>query len=237
MHPGTALVGCAGWSIPREYSARFPDVGSHLQRYASVFGAVEINSSFYRPHKPSTYARWAESVPSGFKFSVKLPKVISHGLRLSGADEAMASFVEETRGLGEKLHCILVQLPPLGAFVAPTAESFFSLLRQSVSCMVACEARHASWFSDSATALLQAHGVTRVQADPARGQPGAFLPTTPERYLRLHGSPRMYYSPYSEEYLADLKNQLAKAKHATWVIFDNTAAGEATGNALTLRAG
>ena len=61
-------VGCAGWSIPREHADRFPEEGSHLARYAGRFPAVEINSSFYKPHRPATYARWAASVPASGAF-------------------------------------------------------------------------------------------------------------------------------------------------------------------------
>lgn len=80
----TALlyVGCAGWSLPREHWPAFAQEGTHLERYATRFNSVEINSSFYRPHLPMTYARWASSVPPGFHFSVKLPTRITHEQRL-----------------------------------------------------------------------------------------------------------------------------------------------------------
>ena len=57
-------IGTAGWSIPRQHAAAFPAGGSHLERYAQRFNAVEINSSFYRPHRRATYERWAASVPT-----------------------------------------------------------------------------------------------------------------------------------------------------------------------------
>jgi uncharacterized protein YecE (DUF72 family) len=60
---GQVMVGTAGWSIPPQHADRFRGEGSHLERYSQRFPAVEINSSFYRPHRPSTYARWAASVP------------------------------------------------------------------------------------------------------------------------------------------------------------------------------
>ena len=63
------LVGCAGWTLPRDVQSAFPTEGTHLQRYAARFPAVEINSSFHRPHRAATWARWAESVPPGFRFS------------------------------------------------------------------------------------------------------------------------------------------------------------------------
>ena len=61
-------IGTAGWSIPRIHQVHFPAEGSHLARYAAVFSGAEINSSFYRPHRRSTYERWAASTPDGFRF-------------------------------------------------------------------------------------------------------------------------------------------------------------------------
>jgi uncharacterized protein YecE (DUF72 family) len=80
-------AGCAGWSLPSAYAGDFGEGQSALQRYATRFSRVEINSSFYRPHKPETYARWAQAVPAHFRFSVKMPQAISHeaGLRGGGA--------------------------------------------------------------------------------------------------------------------------------------------------------
>src|SRR5688572_19432683 len=105
-------IGCAGWSIPREHAAEFPVEGTHLQRYAQRFPAVEINSSFYRPHRPETYARWAASTPDGFRFAVKVPREITHTRRLREVDEPLERFLAEAGALGEKLGPLLVQLPP-----------------------------------------------------------------------------------------------------------------------------
>src|SRR5688572_17535989 len=81
-------IGCAGWSLPKKFADAFPAEGSHLVRYAARLPAVEINSSFYRPHRPTTYEKWAASVPTGFRFSVKVPKWITHERRLNiEADE------------------------------------------------------------------------------------------------------------------------------------------------------
>jgi uncharacterized protein YecE (DUF72 family) len=67
-------IGTAGWSIPKEHAAPFPVQGSHLERYGAVFDAVEINSSFYRPHRRATYARWAASVPGSLPVCRKGPE-------------------------------------------------------------------------------------------------------------------------------------------------------------------
>lgn len=234
---GRTLVGCAGWTIPREAALSFPAEGSHLERYGARLPVVEINSSFHRPHQPKTYARWADSVPADFRFSVKLPRTITHDARLNGVDDLLRQFALETGALGEKLGCVLVQLPPSLKFDAALAADFFDLLKQSFRCMIACEARHPTWFDAEATALLAGAGVTRVIADPAKGQPGEHVPTTADIYVRLHGSPRVYYSSYDTGYISHLAVDMAvhaAVGRKVWVIFDNTASGAAVPNAVDL---
>ena len=77
-------VGIAGWSIPSMHRRDFGDGASMLERYASRFSCVEVNSSFYRRHQRKTYERWADVVPSGFRFSVKAPRTVTHEHALRG---------------------------------------------------------------------------------------------------------------------------------------------------------
>jgi uncharacterized protein YecE (DUF72 family) len=234
-----AFVGTAGWSVPRAFEAEFPGPGTHLERYARVLPAVEINSSFYRPHQPKTYARWAASTPAGFRFAAKVPKEATHALRLAGAEAVLDRFLGEVTALGAALGPLLVQLPPSLAFDATVAGAFFGALRARHAGPVACEPRHVTWFAPAADALLRDHGVARVAADPPRaagdGAPGGDPSLV---YYRLHGSPRIYYSPYPDDYLRDvasaLRAALARGAEA-WCIFDNTTLGHATGDALKLR--
>ncbi|MFL6675375.1 MAG: DUF72 domain-containing protein [Massilia sp.] len=232
---GARLIGCAGWTIPKEAVPAFPEAGSHLERYASVFPVVEINSSFHRPHRVQTYARWAASVPGGFRFSVKLPKTITHEARLVDVDALLEQFALEAGTLGDKLGCVLVQLPPKLAFDPAVAAAFFRRLQAAFGCTVACEARHPSWFAHEATALLRERGITRVIADPPAGQDGPHVPTTDTVYMRLHGAPRVYYSSYPAGWLEQLASEIAAHSAAgrdAWCIFDNTASGAAVPNAL-----
>src|SRR6516164_3150669 len=94
-HTAEIRVACAGWSIPRQHAAQFTAEGSHLERYAGRFHAVEINSSFHRPHRPATYARWADSVPKDFRIAVKVPKEATHERRLADAEEVLERFLAE----------------------------------------------------------------------------------------------------------------------------------------------
>jgi uncharacterized protein YecE (DUF72 family) len=231
------LIGTAGWSIPRTVRARFPESGSLLQRYSARFGCAEINSSFYRPHRPSTYERWAQTVPDDFQFSVKIPKLISHDLALVGARVALDAFLGEVTCLGAKLGCLLVQLPPKQELDRRAAGRFFAMLRRRYDGPVALEPRNATWFTADAARLMIDHHVTRVAADPARvveaADPGGWDGMS---YYRLHGSPRMYYSSYDDRYLVSIAARLAADadRRPAWCIFDNTTLGAAAANALDL---
>jgi len=233
------LIGCASWSLPKAVQGRFAASGSHLQRYATRLPAVEINSSFHRPHSNATYARWAASVPAHFRFSVKLPKTITHQHKLQDCGALVDEFLAQASGLGERLGCLLVQLPPSLALDGPGAAAFFDHLRARWSGPVSAEPRHASWFTPAGDALLAARRVARVLADPVLHQPGAWPGGWDAMvYLRLHGSPRTYYSSYPPDLLAALAGRIARARREgrlVWCLFDNTAAGAATDNALSLQ--
>ena len=113
-------IGCAGWALRREDVDAFPPPGTHLARYAARFNAAEINSSFYRPHRRTTYERWAASVPGDFAFAVKVPRAITHTLRLKRSEAALEDFLAEVSGLGAKLGPLLLQLPPSLELAPPT---------------------------------------------------------------------------------------------------------------------
>ena len=235
---GRLRVGTAGWSLPVAVQPAFPGEGTHLQRYARRFPAAEINSSFYRPHRPATYARWASLVPDGFRFSVKIPKAITHERMLVASNDLLDAFLGEAGALGSRLGALLVQLPPKLALDRASAGEFFRDLRARYGGPVALEPRHASWFEADADGLLVEHRIARVAADPARvpvaAEPGG---DTALVYYRLHGSPRTYWSAYDDAYLDTLATRMrdaARSAKEVWCIFDNTASGAAAANALSL---
>lgn len=255
MEPVT--IGIAGWALPRHDIDLFPPAafGSNLARYAATFDAVEINSSFYRPHKPETYARWAESVPASFRFAVKLPRTITHEKRLQDIEPDLDRFVAEAGTLGPKLGWVLMQTPPSLRFDPRAAEALFTSLRAGLGIIashrpafggqpgtatsgvtLACEARHGSWFGDEATALMREMGVIRVIADPPAGEPGPFMAThAGDAYVRLHGSPLIYRSIYEPERLAQVAKWLRGQQGRALVTFDNTMSGTQVRQAQQLR--
>ena len=232
-------IGCAGWTIPRQHAELFPGSGSHLERYAWRFTAVEINSSFYRPHRRATYERWAAAVPEDFAYAVKAPQEITHRLRLGSAETAIGAFLDQVSGLGEKLGPLLFQLPPSLRFDRGRVGMFFAALRRRFAGDVVSEPRHPSWFVADVEALMAEFRISRVAADPAvvaaAAEPGGWNGL---QYLRLHGSPRVYYSEYGADRIERFANLLTSAsaeRRPAWCIFDNTAAGAAIANALALQ--
>lgn len=236
----TVRVGTAGWTIPKVHSHALAEQGSHLERYSRTFSCTEINSTFYRPSRESTWLRWAASVPEDFRFAVKAPKTITHEAALKLTAECsgrLDEFLEQVRLLGAKLGPLLFQLPPKQTFDATSAANFFEHLRSRHQGTLVIEPRHASWFSPEADSLLRDLRVVRAAADPARApeasEPGGFKSLT---YYRLHGSPRQYYSEYGQAYVeklaATVQEKFTDAE--VWVIFDNTASGAALGDALAM---
>lgn len=241
-----ARVGTAGWTIPPALPEAFPGQGSHIERYARGLDCAEINSSFHRSHRPTVYARWAAQTPSGFRFAVKLPRTITHDQRLRASRALLASFMAEVSGLGDRLGVLLVQLPPSLVFERRPVRTFFDLLASMFGGAVVCEPRHATWFEPTADRLLVALRVGRVAADPARcpaaATPGGWLGPAGDGagaviYHRWHGSPRTYYSAYSDDWLQARAAELRRWPAAAdcWCIFD-TASGAAASDALRLRA-
>lgn len=230
-------IGTAGWSIAAQYRSEFPIEGFALERYAARFSCVEVNSSFYRPHRPSTWTRWADLVPKAFRFAVKVPRTITHERSLRDCGEPIARLLDESAGLGEKLGVLLVQLPPRLAYDHDVVDAFFGDLASRTRARVVCEPRHASWFEVEADRHLAALGIARVAADPARVA-GADIPGGARdfSYWRLHGSPVIYRSPYGDERLDALAPPVRDAASTgpAWCIFDNTAAMAAVGDALAL---
>ncbi len=177
-------------------------------------------------------------MPPDFRFSAKLPKAITHELRLVGAESLLDRFLAEVTALGEKLGCLLVQLPPSLAYDATIARSFFESVRTRYAGDLVFEPRHPTWFTDEVERLLDDLRIGRVAADPPCGgavtEPAGWPGTV---YYRLHGSPRIYYSSYEDAYLESLAPKLlahAKSGAPVWCIFDNTAHDHATVNALDL---
>jgi uncharacterized protein YecE (DUF72 family) len=240
-HDELVRIGTAGWAVPQELAPATRPGQSGLERYAEHYDVVEINSTFYRLPLARTIERWRDTTPERFRFTVKVPQTITHEAGLVGARDELRSFCKLVEAFGPKLGALLVQLPPSLAFDAAAAGRFLSALTGLHQAPVVVEPRHPSWFEPRADALLGRHGVERVAADPAR-VPVAAEPTSTGTlsYFRWHGSPRMYFSYYEPERIAEFAERVraviqAEPGRPVYCIFDNTGLGAAPVNAFELR--
>lgn len=83
----------------------------YLEQYASVFNAVEGNTTFYSLPSPDTVARWREQTPESFRFAFKFPREVTHDLALEGAGPTVAAFLSAMAPLGPRLGPFMIQLP------------------------------------------------------------------------------------------------------------------------------
>jgi uncharacterized protein YecE (DUF72 family) len=229
------FIGCAGWGLPKNF--RHQEKTHYLRQYAHFFNCVEINSSFYKIHKEQTYEKWRNLVPEDFKFSVKIPRSVSHETQLK-QPELLMPFLLGVKSLGASRGPLLLQTPPKLAFDAEIAKKFFAYLKDNFDGEVVFEPRHASWFQADAHVLLFKHNIDLVRADPGLHNPFSLAHSECRtQYIRLHGSPQIYYSAYSQGFLTMLANRLAGSSEPiqTWIIFDNTALGHAFDNAIKLQ--
>ncbi|BCD68127.1 DUF72 domain-containing protein [Nitratiruptor sp. YY09-18] len=227
-------IGTAGWSIPKVYAHLFPSEGTHLERYATRLTITEINQTFYKLPRVSTLQKWSEQTPPNFKFSAKLHRSFTHFHKLQTI-EGLENFINTLQELGPKFFALLVQLPPSLTFDERVARNFLEKLRTLYGGHIALEARHESW--QEGERLLEKLQIARVAADPPRfklnSEPGGDKKFA---YFRLHGSPKIYYSKYTREFLQNLATTIMQLQaEEIVVIFDNTASGAAIENAFELK--
>lgn len=237
--PPRVYVGTSGWNYPEWRAALYGDAprGEWLAIYARRFPAVEIDSSFYRRHRPETYRRWAEGTPPEFAFALKGHRFLTHVKRLHEVEEPLRLQIEEASPLGSKLKVFLWQLPVSFRKDLGRLESFAQVLAgQRSSARHVLEFRHPSWFDEEVASRLSRYGLGSCQSDAA-DWPRWDAVTTDLVFVRLHGAQATYRSAYGQ-------NELAcwAARAETWyregrtvhVYFDNTAGGAAVENAATL---
>ncbi len=236
-------VGTSGWSYPHWLGVLYPEgtrSSEFLEVYVQRFDCVELNASFYRLPKEATVRGWLRRTPEGFRFCLKMSRLVTHLKRLAEVEgRPLANFFQRFEPLRPRLGPVLVQLPPSLAFEAGRVQAFFALLRERhAEHRYALEARHKSWFEETALDLLEQYGVALVIADSGGRFPSAETVTADFVYLRFHGPADLYRSNYPDEMLADyarkVRDWLAQGLEV-WAFFNNDVGGHAVRNALRLR--
>jgi len=231
-------IGTSGWSYPSFRGILYPEglkSKDWLRFYAERFNTVEINATFYRTPRKSTFEKWHAETPQDFVFSVKAHKSITHVKRLKDVNDELKTFFNSIKPLKEKGRVILFQLPPSLTFNKEVIENFLAMLPSDYKHVL--EIRNKSFHTEEFFELLRKSGVCLCFSDFGGRYPSwVEVMTANFLYVRMHGREKIYFSNYSEEDLKELSQTIKRFKaDEVYVYFDNTGIGYAVPNALRLR--
>lgn len=229
-------IGTSGWSYSHWANTFYPSglpKRKWLQYISSIFNTVEINVTFYREPTQTTLEHWVTHTPDTFLFSIKANRFITHVKRLREPQLPLKRFYTSLAPITIKIGAILFQFPPSLAYNPILIEKFLECLDLTYRTVI--EIRHPSFLNEDFFRALRDREVALCWSDTAGRYPNAEIITADFLYIRLHGSPRLYYSAYSEESLRTLADNLRSIQKDAFVYFDNDAEGHAPANALTLK--
>lgn len=231
-------IGTSGWHYDHWKSTFYPQDlpdGAYLEYYADRFVTAEINNSFYRLPEKKTLARWRDTVPEGFVFSVKASRYLTHMKKLKDPQEPLERLLDRVSVLGAKLGPILFQLPPRWRSNLERLEGFLEILPENHR--YAFEFRDTSWFDDKTYGLLTERGASLCVYD-LDGRISPKKVTADYAYVRLHGPDGPYRGRYGAERLAGWAGAFSawlKEGLEIYCYFDNDEAGYAAQDATTLQ--
>ena len=227
---GRAYIGISGWTY-RPWRGVFYPPGlrqrDELAYAAGRFTSVEVNGTFYGLQRPTSFAAWAAGTPPGFVFAVKGSRFITHAKKLLEVEGPLANFMASgPLRLGEKLGPFLWQLPERLPFDRDRLARFLDLLPHDTEEAAALarrhdhrlegrawteadglrpvrhalEVRHRSFTDPALVDLLRERNVALVTADTP-DWPRTLDLTADFAYVRLHGTPVLYWSGYEDDAL------------------------------------
>ncbi|CAD5376881.1 DUF72 domain-containing protein [Pseudomonas sp. OF001] len=166
------FLGCPSWNEPAWRGGLYP-AGSasrdFLAAYCRVFNTVEGNTTFYARPAVTTLARWAQTMPEGFRFCAKLPRDISHEGDLRASLAAAGDFLELLAPLGARVAPLWLQLP--ASFGPPRLAELAAFIDGLAAPHgLAVEVRHPAFFArgdeeKALNRLLLERGVERIGLD------------------------------------------------------------------------
>ncbi|MFC0772342.1 DUF72 domain-containing protein [Terrimonas alba] len=231
-------IGCSGYHY-KDWKEIFYPIGlpqrKWFEYYSSYFDTLELNVTFYRFPQLKFLENWYAVSPRDFRFSVKVPRLITHYKQFNDCDRLLTDFYETTmNGLKEKLGAVLFQLPPSFSYSPERFDVLIKSMQKGFQNVI--EFRHASWWNKEVFANLKKEKIIFA---------GISYPSLPEdvianhkvAYYRFHGKPKLYYSSYPTKALKSVADSLSKEKlvKEVYVYFNNTATIAAIKNALWLK--
>ncbi len=228
-------IGTSGYSYPAWKKVFYPDKmpsSQWLSYFSEQFNTLELNSSFYNFPRVATLKKMHDATNPYFLFSIKMNRLVTHYQRLKNSKEKVDEFIQTAEeGFGEKLGCILFQLPPSFKFTEENLENLLECVPHEKRCVI--EFRNISWWENEVFEALKKHKLTFCNVS-FPGLPEEIHMTTDLFYLRMHGVPELFKSRYSEEELKAKAEAIPEAEHQL-IYFNNTMFEAGYTNARELR--
>ncbi|MBC8121371.1 MAG: DUF72 domain-containing protein [Gemmatimonadaceae bacterium] len=256
---GSIYVGCQGWryadwravapcpDATPFYRANTPAT-HELACYSRTFDLVEVDSTFYAVPQARTLEGWAAQTPQDFRFTLKLPRALTHEARLRRGRGTLLEFCKRSELLGPKLAAILIQLPPsFGTDELPALERFLPHLPAGLP--FAVEFRDPGWLNWRTLELLCRHQVALTLGETPWIDTATSLPWLEHLpvdwvYVRIMGAKQGGLERFTHlqvnrdrelsEWAAALK-QLALEGRNACVLLDNHFQGFSPGSASLLK--
>jgi uncharacterized protein YecE (DUF72 family) len=234
-------IGTSGWSYDHWDGVLYPPAlpkSRRLDAYTEEFDTVELNASFYRWPKPTTFAQWRQRLPDGFTMSVKASRGLTHARRLNSPEQWIERIAAGWTELGDRRAALLVQLHPAQQRDEQRLDHFLGAMPAGIP--VAMELRHPTWDDPAVYELLSRYGAAYVVMS-GPGLPCVVATTADLVYLRLHGpgDDAMYAGSYDTAELSRWARQIREwdaQGRDVLVYFNNDLGGHAVRNARELKA-
>lgn len=232
------FIGCSGFYYKEWKGDFYPDKFTQknwFSYYASKFNTLEINSSFYRYPKPEVLQSWYDNSPADFKFSIKVPRTVTHYRRFNNVEQPLDDFHRLIKnGLKDKLGCVLYQLPSNLKYSFELLDRMVSQMDKSLNNVI--EFRDAGWWNSDVYEILSANNITFCNISHLN-LPDSLIQTSQIMYLRFHGVPKLYLSVYTKAELSDWSKRINELENikTRYIYFNNTMTTGSIGNAFYLR--
>ncbi|MFQ6060605.1 MAG: DUF72 domain-containing protein [Thermoplasmata archaeon] len=227
-------LGCSGWYYRHWRDSFYEGIekSKWFNHYAEVFNTVELNSTFYRFPREKTAEGWYKKSPEDFVYTLKANKSITHTKKFKGTKNLVRDFYRVADVLGEKLGCILFQLPPSLHYSEKKLMGMLDQLDREKKNVF--EFRHRSWWNENVYEMMKEQNIIFCIVSGPK-LPEEFVKTAEDIYLRFHGK-KWYRYNYSEEELRGYAEKIEKMQARNiWCYFNNDFNAYSVDNCSQLR--
>jgi len=237
MEKEKLYIGCSSFNTPSWRTLFYPEdltKKDWFDFYSKQFKTYEFNGSFYKFPETENLLKWHDKTPDDFKFSVKIPKIITHIRKLNDCEKEISDFYSVVKnGFKTKLACVLWQFPPKFEFSEENLDFIINSVKPGFKNTV--EFRNISWWRKDVRDEFRKNDITFCNVSYP-SLPDEIVKTTSTGYVRMHGIPKLFHSEYTDKEIKKLYDEISGLDFdEIYVYFNNTATTAGIINALQFR--